>query len=186
MRTLFFAADRAVRLREGVGEVITGFSVAPGPVEENEGLPGAWAVLFLRAVVQDPAGCESLLAHLTERSPSPSGITTPSAPGISCVSRLIPTAHTLAYLRFTARVTTNGARLTTGSGGLTLGRAGFAPAGRQTKFHGGIASSLSSSTSLAWSHRNQQVGGSSPPVGSNDSRHLRACPAKPIAGLTAT
>jgi hypothetical protein len=37
MRTLFLAADRAVRLREGVGEVITGFSVAPGPVEENEG-----------------------------------------------------------------------------------------------------------------------------------------------------
>jgi hypothetical protein len=31
----------------------------------------------------------------------------------------------------------------TGSGGLTLGRAGFAPAGRQTKFHEGIASSNS-------------------------------------------
>src|SRR5262249_45260977 len=34
------------------------------------------------------------------------------------------------------------ARLTTGSGGLTLGRAGFAPAGRQTKFHEVIASSF--------------------------------------------
>jgi hypothetical protein len=32
------------------------------------------------------------------------------------------------------------ARLSTGSGGLTPGRAGFAPAGRQTKFHGVIAS----------------------------------------------
>jgi hypothetical protein len=41
MRTIFLAAHRAVRLREGVGEEITGFSVAPGVVEENEGLPGA-------------------------------------------------------------------------------------------------------------------------------------------------
>ena len=134
--------------------------------EENEGLLGAWAVLFLRAVVQDPAGCETLLAHFTERSLSPSGITNPSAPGISNFSRLTPTAHTLACLRFTARVTANGARLTTGSGGLsgglTPGRAGFAPAGRQTKFHGGIASLHSSSTSLAWSHHNPLVPGSSP------------------------
>jgi hypothetical protein len=51
MRTLFLAALRAVRLRQGVGEGFTGFSVAPGVVEENEGLPGAWAALFLRAVV---------------------------------------------------------------------------------------------------------------------------------------
>jgi len=51
MRTLFFAASRAVRMREDVGEGVTGFSVAPDLVEENEGLPGAWAILFLRAVV---------------------------------------------------------------------------------------------------------------------------------------
>jgi hypothetical protein len=120
MRILFLTASRAIRLREGVGERVTGFSVAPDLVEENEGLPGAWAVLFLRAVVQDPAGCETLLAHLTERSPSPSGITNPSAPGISNFSRLIPTAHTLAYLRFAARVTTNGARLATGWAGSPL------------------------------------------------------------------
>ncbi len=30
----------------------------------NEGLPGFWAVLFVRAVVEDPAGCGPLLAHL--------------------------------------------------------------------------------------------------------------------------
>ena len=50
-----------------------------------------------------------------------------------------PTAHTLACLRFADLVTETVARLTTGSGGLTHGRAGFAPAGRQTKFHGAIA-----------------------------------------------
>jgi hypothetical protein len=53
-----------------------------------------------------------------------------------------PTAHTLACLRFAGRVTGTGARLATGSGGLTPGRAGFAPAGRRTKFHGVIASSI--------------------------------------------
>ena len=50
-------------------------------------------------------------------------------------------AHTLACLRFADPVTETVARLTTGSGGLTPGRAGFAPAGRQTKFHEVIASS---------------------------------------------
>jgi len=28
----------------------------------NEGLPGSWAVLFARAVVEDPVGCNPLLA----------------------------------------------------------------------------------------------------------------------------
>ena len=55
----------------------------------------------------------------------------------------IPMAHRLACLRFASRVSTTGARLATGSGGLTLDRAGFAPAGRRTKFHEGIASSNS-------------------------------------------
>ena len=53
-----------------------------------------------------------------------------------------PTAHTLTCLRFAGRVTETVARLATGSGGLTPGRAGFAPAGRRTKFHGVIASSI--------------------------------------------
>ena len=51
------------------------------------------------------------------------------------------TAHMLACLRFADPVTETVARLTTGSGGLTPDRAGFAPAGRQTTFHGVIASS---------------------------------------------
>jgi hypothetical protein len=51
----------------------------------------------------------------------------------------LPTAHTLACLRFAGPVTETVARLTTGSGGLTLRRAGFAPAGRRTKFQGVIA-----------------------------------------------
>ncbi len=55
-----------------------------------------------------------------------------------------PTARTFACLRIANPISGTGARLATGSGGLTLGRAGFAPAGQQTKFHGGIESSNSS------------------------------------------
>jgi hypothetical protein len=51
-------------------------------------------------------------------------------------------AHTFACLRIAEAISDAGARLATGSGGLTLGRAGFAPAGRYTKFHEVIASSL--------------------------------------------
>ena len=54
-----------------------------------------------------------------------------------------PTARTFACPRIANPVSGIGARLATGSGGLTLSRAGFAPAGRCTKFHGGIASSNS-------------------------------------------
>jgi hypothetical protein len=60
-------------------------------------------------------------------------------------------AHTLACLRIADAVTDVGARLSTGLGGLTPGQAGFAPAGRRTKFHELIAS-FTPSTSLAWSH----------------------------------
>jgi hypothetical protein len=52
-----------------------------------------------------------------------------------------PLAYTFACLRFAGLISGTVARLATGSGGLTLGRAGFAPAGRRTKFHEGIASS---------------------------------------------
>src|SRR4030095_12857301 len=53
-----------------------------------------------------------------------------------------PMAHTFACLRIADHISGIVARLATGSGGLTLGRAGFAPAGRQTKFHEVIVSSL--------------------------------------------
>ena len=71
----------------------------------------------------------------------PSGKTGPSASGKHRFRGRSPTAHTFACLRIAALVSKNGARLATGSGGLTLGRMGFAPNGRYTKFHGGIASS---------------------------------------------
>ncbi len=51
--------------------------------------------------------------------------------------------HTVEDIAICLHVAATTARLATGLGGLTPGRAGFAPAGRNTKFHGGIASSNS-------------------------------------------
>jgi hypothetical protein len=55
----------------------------------------------------------------------------------------VPTAHTLACLRFAGLVAETVARLATGSGGLTPGRAGFAPAGQQIE--------------ISWSHRSPPI-----------------------------
>ena len=38
----------------------------PRATRRKKGLPGAWAVLFQRAVGSDPAGCASRLAHRVE------------------------------------------------------------------------------------------------------------------------
>ncbi len=105
----------------------------------NKGLPGSWAVLFVCAVVEDPAGCEPPLAHHGEVAVAFRHFKTLGTRNEIAFVAAWPTAHTLAYLRIAGRVTTPVARLATDPGGLTPGRAGFAPAGRQTKFHEVIA-----------------------------------------------
>ena len=108
----------------------------------GEGLPGYGAVLFVRAMVEHPAGYGPLLAHNTEKPVVPSGKSGPWASGkVIGFGAACPMAHTFACLRIAEAISDAGARLATGSGGLTLGRAGFAPTGRHTKFHEGIASS---------------------------------------------
>src|SRR4029077_20373878 len=47
----------------------------------SEGLPGYWAVLVVRAVVEHPAGYVPRLAHVTPRSLLPSGNPAPWASG---------------------------------------------------------------------------------------------------------
>jgi len=112
---------------------------------KDKDLPGYWAVLFLRAVVQHPAGLDPALPLLLVekiygriaiafRTNRTLGI----RDGYSFRGH-VPTAHTLVCLRFAGPVTETVARLTTGSGGLTLGRTGFAPAGRRIE--------------ISWSHR---------------------------------
>ena len=110
----------------------------------GEGLPGCWAVLFVRALVEHPAGYAPRLAHSRKRALWPSMYSRDL--GIRGDDRFrgrSPTARTFACLRIADPISRVGARLATGSGGLTLSQAGFAPAGRQTKFHGSIAASNS-------------------------------------------
>jgi hypothetical protein len=130
----------------------TGFGDGSPALRENrklprkgKGLPGYWAVLFVRAVVQHPAGCAaSSPLPLFEEIHGDGAIaftenrTLGIRNGHSFRGRN-PTAHTLACLRFADPVTETVARLATGSGGLTPGRAGFAPAGRRID--------------ISWSHR---------------------------------
>ena len=103
----------------------------------DKGPPGYWAVLFVRAVVEDPAGYDPsspLLLFEKIHEGAVIAFTQNKTLGIrngNCFRGRNPTAHTLAYLRFADPVAETVARLTTGPGGLTPGRAGFAPAGRQ-------------------------------------------------------
>src|SRR5215813_7336840 len=81
--------------------------------------------------------------HICKGVLLPSGKTGPSASGKTIgFGAACPMAHMFARLRIADHISGIVARLTTGSGGLTLGRAGFAPTGRQTKFHEVIASSF--------------------------------------------
>ena len=94
----------------------------------NEGIPGAWAILFMRAVVQDPAGCN-------RPSHALGAVTVVFRCGNTLDTREFasfvaapPTAHTLACLRIAESVTVPGARLATGPAGSPLaGRVSHPP-----------------------------------------------------------
>ena len=130
---------RVVRRRR-----VTGSPYRRSVSRRGEGLPGSGAVLFVRAMVEHPAGYVSLLAHHTEKPLLPSGKSGPWASGkVRGFGAACPMAHTFACLRIAEAIADPVARRATGAGGLTLRRAGFAPAGRHTKFHGVITASNS-------------------------------------------
>jgi hypothetical protein len=91
-------------------------------------------------MVEDHAGCDTHLAHGGEAAFAFRRFKTLGTREIMVFVAAWPMAHTLVYLRIADAVTDVGARLTTGLGGLAPGRAGFAPAGRRTKFRELIAS----------------------------------------------
>ena len=138
------ADDTCARLRAVRRRRVTGSPQDRNVSRRGEGLPGYGAILFVRAMVEHPAGYGPLLAHNTEKSLLPSGKSGPWASGkVRGFGAACPMAHTFACRRFAEAISDAVARLATGSGGLTLGRAGFAPAGRHTKFHGIITASNS-------------------------------------------
>ena len=98
-----------------------------------KGLPGAWAVLFQRAVGSDPAGCASRLAHRVETAIAfrlHNALGTQNERYFVAVN---PTAHSLACLRIGVFVTADAARLATGVGGSPFtGRVSHPLAGEQS------------------------------------------------------
>ena len=123
----------------------------PRATRRKKGLPGAWAVLFQRAVGSDPAGCASRRAHRVETA---SAFRLHNALGTQNERYFVavnPTAHSLACLRIGVFVTADAARLATGVGGSPFtGRVSHPLDGKQsfmTSPH-----RHSPLTSLAWSH----------------------------------
>ena len=123
----------------------------PRATRRKKGLPGAWAVLFQRAVGSDPAGCASRLAHRVETAIA---FRLHHALGTQNERYFVavhPTAHSLACLRIGVFVTADAARLATGVGGSPFtGRVSHPLDGKQsfmTSPH-----RHSPLTSLAWSH----------------------------------
>ena len=123
----------------------------PRATRRKKGLPGAWAVLFQRAVGSDPAGCASRLAHRVETAIAfrlHNALGTQNERYFVAVN---PTAHSLACLRIGVFVTADAARLATGVGGSPFtGRVSHPLDGKQsfmTSPH-----RHSPLTSLAWSH----------------------------------
>ena len=123
----------------------------PRATRRKKGLPGAWAVLFQRAVGADPAGCASRLAHRVETAIA---FRLHNALGTQNERYFVavhPTAHSLACLRIGVFVTADAARLATGVGGSPFtGRVSHPLDGEQsfmTSPH-----RHSPLTSLAWSH----------------------------------
>ena len=119
-------------------------SVKPGCVEERRGPPRLRGRPLRACHGRTPRRIRPLLAHFAQRALLPSSNSAPWASGKSIgFGAACPMAHTFACLRIAEAISDAVARLATGSGGLTLGRAGFAPAGRHTKFHGVITASNS-------------------------------------------
>ncbi len=136
----------------------------PRATRRKKGLPGAWAVLFQRAVGSDPAGCASRRAHRVETALA---FRLHNALGTQNERYFVavhPTAHSLACLRIDDPVTADAARLATGVGGSPFtGRVSHPLDGKQsfmTSPH-----RHSPLTSLAWSHC-----APTPPAGSTGGR----------------
>ena len=123
----------------------------PRATRRKKGLPGAWAVLFQRAVGSDPAGGASRLAHRVETAIAFRLHNTLGTQNERYFVAVNPTAHSLACLRIGVFVTADAARLATGVGGSPFtGRVSHPLDGKQsfmTSPH-----RHSPLTSLAWSH----------------------------------
>ncbi len=147
MQKLVLNRPRMPLLTRGASETGHRLSAKPGCFEERGGPPGLLGRPLRMCRGATPRRTRPLLAPTSLREDQRrgrhrlQGKQNPRHPESHSFRGHLPTAHSLACLRFADLVTETVARLATGSGGLTPGRAGFAPAGQHTKFHEGIATS---------------------------------------------
>lgn len=145
MQELVLGRPRVPLPTRGASETDHRLSATPGSFEERRGPPGLLGRPLRARRGRTPRRIRPFLAPTPLRGDPQrgrrrlQGKQNPRHPERHNFRGRNPTAHTLACLRFVDLVAETGARLTTGSGGLTPGRAGFTPAGRQTKFHEVIA-----------------------------------------------
>src|SRR5262249_20321318 len=119
-------------------------SEKPGSVEERRGPPRLRGRPLRACPGRTPRRIRPLLAHFTQRALLPSSNSAPWSSGqMLGFLAACPKAATFGGLRIAEAIYDPVARLAPGSGGLPLGGAGFAPAGRHTKFHGVITASNS-------------------------------------------
>ena len=150
MQGLVLSRPHVLLLTRGALEIDHRLSVRPVCFEEKRGPPGLLGRPLRACRDATPRRMRPLLAPTPLRGDLRRGHCclqvkeSPGHPGSHSFRGHLPTARTLACLRIARLVTETGARLTTGSDGLTPSRAGFAPAGRQTKFHGVNRSSSNS------------------------------------------
>jgi hypothetical protein len=139
---LFFAARSRTRKRTERRKRVTGSPNHRFLPEEKQGPPRFLGRPLRMCRGRRPRRVQPPLAHVGEVAVAFRQNKTLGTRNEIAFVAAWPTAHTFAYLRIAERVTTPVARLATDPGGLTPGRAGFAPAGRQTKFHEVIAYSV--------------------------------------------
>ena len=145
-------SDSRPPVGRGSGRPWAGGLPCPSCDKEEEGPPpGAWAVLFQRAVGSDPARCASRRAHRVETAIAFRLHNALGTQNERYFVAVTPTAHSLACLRIGVFVTADAARLATGVGGSPFtGRVSHPLDGKQsfmTSPH-----RHSPLTSLAWSH----------------------------------
>jgi len=102
---------------EGTIQVVTGSPSHRLSPRRYVGLPGAWTVLLLRAVVVHPAGHDSPSPNLARAAVVFGPFNTLDTRDEITFVAAFPTAHALAHLRIAGRVTATVARLATGWAG---------------------------------------------------------------------
>ncbi len=149
MQELVLNRPRMLPRTRGASETDHRLSERPGLFEERGGPPGLLGRPLRACRGATPRRMRPLLAPTSLREGLRRDrlrlqeIQTPGHPERYSFRGHVPTAHTLACLRFAGLVTETVARLATGSGGLNPGRAGFAPAGRRIE--------------VSWSHRSPPI-----------------------------